>query len=249
MSTDNPLPLNELQHSLKSVQQLRRSTLTSVLLMSLGVASILGAFLYSVTRLRPLERQINEKQQRLKDLEEKRTTLERETKEAEAKLANALKAFEEISQRKAETEHILENAKEELKDLAKKAQSESARTSAQAAVERISNARKNATDTDDKFRITGNQGEVINIEVTAIGTGSFFTAALGGQTLKGNPLTFTLNKGQGMSMYLLMEFIFLDKNPDARYEVLVRQADGRTHKYLVRQTDVNREFVIKFDIV
>lgn len=69
MSNNPQTTLNELQQTLKSVQQLRRSTWTSVLLMSVGVAVVIGSFVYSISRLRPLENQISQKKDEIKKLE------------------------------------------------------------------------------------------------------------------------------------------------------------------------------------
>lgn len=69
MSSDKSSALPELQDTLKSVQQLRRTSSISILLMTLGVITIVAAFFYSITRLRPLENQINEKQQKLVSLQ------------------------------------------------------------------------------------------------------------------------------------------------------------------------------------
>src|ERR1041384_2383711 len=69
MSSDKSSALPELQDTLKSVQQLRRTSSISILLTTLGVITIVAAFFYSITRLRPLENQINEKQQKLVSLQ------------------------------------------------------------------------------------------------------------------------------------------------------------------------------------
>jgi len=73
--SSNSQQLKELQYSLKLLQQLRGSTLFSTLLMVLGVAVVAGSFLYSITRLRPLEDQITQKQTELKAAEEEFRTL------------------------------------------------------------------------------------------------------------------------------------------------------------------------------
>src|SRR5262249_36908229 len=74
--------LSELRH-------LRHSSVASVLLMLTGVAVIVGSLYYSVTRLEPLQRQIDEKQGALAKLEdeikEKRASLDQMEKEIQVK--------------------------------------------------------------------------------------------------------------------------------------------------------------------
>lgn len=72
MSEDRAEAFIELKQPLKSVQQLRYSALTSVILMSIGVVVIIGSFVYSINRLGPLKRQIAQKQDELNKLEEQK---------------------------------------------------------------------------------------------------------------------------------------------------------------------------------
>jgi len=89
MSNHNPSPLNDLQKSLNAVQQLRYSSVASILLMSIGIAVIAGSLYYSITRLEPLERQIAEKQAEFIKLEsevkKKKESLEQLEKEIQVK--------------------------------------------------------------------------------------------------------------------------------------------------------------------
>lgn len=73
--------LNELQQSLGVVRQLRRSGWISVFLMIIGVAVIVGSFIYSLAKLRPLERQVNEKQKQLQNAETELSRLVDESNE------------------------------------------------------------------------------------------------------------------------------------------------------------------------
>ena len=111
MSKDNPQQLNDLRYSLKSVHQLRRSASFSILLMLVGITVVVGSFVYSITRLRPLERQIAQRQTDLKNTEEefrklsdKNDELRREIENAQAQLegiqkevSSALTKLEEIA--------------------------------------------------------------------------------------------------------------------------------------------------------
>jgi len=103
MSSDSPTPIDELQQSLRSVQQLRHSSLTSVLLMSVGLIVIIGSFIYSITRLRPLEHQITDKQHELTELQINVEKLKEER--------------EKIEQDIQEYKHKIESLKNDLKSI------------------------------------------------------------------------------------------------------------------------------------
>src|SRR6185503_1099795 len=85
MSQINQSPVENLQESLSAIHRLSHSSTTSMMLMLIGLVVIAGSFLYSITRLKPLERQISEKQEALNTLEgeitDKRTLLEQLEKE------------------------------------------------------------------------------------------------------------------------------------------------------------------------
>ncbi|HEX2189937.1 MAG TPA: hypothetical protein VHG51_13615 [Longimicrobiaceae bacterium] len=91
------LDLAELRQALASVQKLRRSALPSILLMAAGVALLLGSVAYSLTRLRPLERevqalegQVAAKQRELRELEETTLRFADENRVAQERLAATL---------------------------------------------------------------------------------------------------------------------------------------------------------------
>lgn len=86
MSDNNPSLLDELRSSLTSFQQLRHSAVTSIILMLIGVAIIVGSFIYSVTRLRPLERQIKEKEARVEELDRTIDALDKKKNELNEQL-------------------------------------------------------------------------------------------------------------------------------------------------------------------
>lgn len=90
MSDYSQSTLNELRQSLKSVQQLRHSALISVVLMLAGVAIIIGSFIYSITRLRPLERQIAQNQQKIKEQE-------KVSQELDSKLQNSRETLQKMT--------------------------------------------------------------------------------------------------------------------------------------------------------
>lgn len=94
MSDNNQTTLNELRQSLESVRQLRHSALASVVLMLIGVAIVIGSLIYSLTRLRPLERQIAQKQYEIQKSEERVTELNRNITELNEKI-NDLKGISE----------------------------------------------------------------------------------------------------------------------------------------------------------
>lgn len=86
MSESKQPILNELQQTLKSVNQLRYSASVSVILMLIGVAVVIGSFIYSINKLRPLEiqvaqieNQVAQKQSEIKDLEERIKELKKTT--------------------------------------------------------------------------------------------------------------------------------------------------------------------------
>lgn len=75
MADPGTTPVDDLRRSLNSLNQLRRSALTSVFLMALGGVIVLGSMVYSLTQLRPLEEQITSKQRELEELETTATSL------------------------------------------------------------------------------------------------------------------------------------------------------------------------------
>jgi len=87
MNKPNPVSVSELQQSLDSVRKLGQSSLSSIILMMIGFLVIGASFLYSITRLRPLEQQIAQKQAELRDVQ---TRIGDETK----KLDDAKKALQ-----------------------------------------------------------------------------------------------------------------------------------------------------------
>jgi cell division protein FtsB len=88
MSDSNQTTLNELRQSLESVRQLRYSALTSVVLMLAGGAIIVGSLVYSITRLRPLERQLAHKQDEIQKAEAKITEINRNIVELNERINN-----------------------------------------------------------------------------------------------------------------------------------------------------------------
>jgi hypothetical protein len=70
MADPDLTPIEELQRSLGSLDQLRQSALASMLLMVVGAVIVVGALVYSVTQLRPLEQQVAAKQGEVFELEE-----------------------------------------------------------------------------------------------------------------------------------------------------------------------------------
>lgn len=89
MSNGTPQQLNDLKDSLKSVQQLRRSASFSILLMATGITVVVGSFVYSITRLRPLEQQIAQRQMELKSAEEEFRALSDRNYELRREIENA----------------------------------------------------------------------------------------------------------------------------------------------------------------
>lgn len=71
MNNANPEAQSELQQALESLRTFRQSSLSSIVLMLIGFLVIGASFLYSITRLRPLEQQIAQKQADLSDLQTK----------------------------------------------------------------------------------------------------------------------------------------------------------------------------------
>lgn len=88
MSDNNQSRLNELTQSLRAVQQLRKSAFISIILLLTGVAIIIGTFIYSITKLRSLERQISQKQQKIKEQEELSQELEKKLQSTRDTLGN-----------------------------------------------------------------------------------------------------------------------------------------------------------------
>ena len=62
MSDVDDSSLTELRSSLQSVRQLRSSTVGSIILMAIGLAVVAGSFVYGISRLRPLQREISQKE-------------------------------------------------------------------------------------------------------------------------------------------------------------------------------------------
>lgn len=98
MSSNSPHQFNELQSSLTVVRKLQSSASTSILLMVLGIAVVVGSFIYSITRLRPLEHKITQRQLELKAIEEefrvlsdKNDELRHDTENAQAQLETTRK--------------------------------------------------------------------------------------------------------------------------------------------------------------
>lgn len=77
MNNANPEAQSELEQALESLRTFRQSSLSSIVLMLIGFLVIGASFLYSITRLRPLEQQIAQKQADLRDLQ---TRIGEETK-------------------------------------------------------------------------------------------------------------------------------------------------------------------------
>lgn len=114
MSNNPQTTLSELQQTLKSVQQLRRSTWASVLLMLVGVAVVIGSLVYSINTLSPLQNQIAQKQDEIKKLEERIKELRKTT---EALLPNGFTGKWGIP---LETNTKLEEAKDNVFEKGKK---------------------------------------------------------------------------------------------------------------------------------
>jgi len=86
MESESQPPLSELQQSLNSVHKLQRSSWASVLLLITGGAFVVASFVYSITRLRPLERQIASAQKEFERLQDRSKELSRANDAAETKL-------------------------------------------------------------------------------------------------------------------------------------------------------------------
>lgn len=121
MNKPNPVSVSELQQSLDAVRKLGQSSLSSIILMLIGCFVIGASFLYSITRLRPLEQQIAQKQAEiekktleLKQLDENITQANNELIEINNKLAVAKEAF-------AKTEESLKRIASGVKDPAAEA--------------------------------------------------------------------------------------------------------------------------------
>lgn len=108
------LPLEDLHSSLKSLSVLRSSAFVSISLMTIGVAVIVAAFVYSVTRLQPLEKQIEGKRQELSTLE----------KQKDEKQKDLDATMQELNRRKDEllTFKLEADAKVSIKDQPKPGQ-------------------------------------------------------------------------------------------------------------------------------
>lgn len=104
MNKPNPVSVSELQQSLDLVRKLGQSSLSSIILMLIGFFVIGASFLYSITRLRPLEQQIAQKQAEiekktlgLKQLDEKITQANNKLIEINNKLAVAEESLKKIA--------------------------------------------------------------------------------------------------------------------------------------------------------
>jgi len=102
MKNNSVTEIAGLEDSLKSMRQFRRSAWSSVLLMILGVVTVIGSFIFSITRLQPLERQIAEKQTELRaveaefnDLADKSNVLKRANEDAQVQLDITKKEVDE----------------------------------------------------------------------------------------------------------------------------------------------------------
>jgi cell division protein FtsL len=139
MSDNSPATVDELRSSLVTFHELRRSALTAIILMLIGAVIIVGSFIYSFTKLRPLERQIFQTERQIaqnqEEIQQKTTDLNRLKDE----IVNANKDLED-------TNHRLEIARESLKKIA--AGTENPRLQAQQALSTVSNASKSANALD-----------------------------------------------------------------------------------------------------
>ena len=121
MDRPNEMPVNELQGSLESLRKLSQSSLSSTILMLVGFFVIGASFLYSVTRLRPLEQQIDQKQSEIEKKVTELTQLNEKITQADNELTEINKKLEVAKAAFAETEESLKRIAGGVKDPATEA--------------------------------------------------------------------------------------------------------------------------------
>lgn len=94
MTKPNTSLVDELQQSLSTLQQIGRSTRASILMMIGGVLIVVASFIYSITRLQPLERQINQKQETIRNLDQGIGKLKQDKAAVEQELASTMKELD-----------------------------------------------------------------------------------------------------------------------------------------------------------
>jgi tetratricopeptide (TPR) repeat protein len=85
----------ELETVLTKISTFRTSSATSIVLMFVGVAIIIGALLFSLLRLGPLERQADELSRQTAELTTQRDQLREELQTTKQKLENTVKQAEQ----------------------------------------------------------------------------------------------------------------------------------------------------------
>lgn len=99
--------LSELNTSLELLRKLHHSTSSSIMLMVIGFGVIAGSFVYSITRLRPLETEVAQKQDQIKKLTD-------DLKELQDKISAAHEELDETTQKLAIAKKALADAKASL---------------------------------------------------------------------------------------------------------------------------------------
>src|SRR5215471_8207379 len=110
MSDDNPATLDELGRSLIKFQQLRRSALSAIVLMLIGAVIIVVSLIYTVTKGRSLESEIQGKTADLSKLQDKINTANSTLTDRTNELDDKTKELDDVTQK-------LESAKKALSDI------------------------------------------------------------------------------------------------------------------------------------
>src|SRR5437764_14161415 len=95
-----------LVESLDSVRQLTRFAWLSIFMMLFGSMIVVGSFAYSVTRLRPLEKQVSERQAQVQELETQAQTTKQERDKAQQERDKLNAEISELERQRAELEQI-----------------------------------------------------------------------------------------------------------------------------------------------
>jgi hypothetical protein len=111
MNNTNPALVSDLQRSLDSVRKLSKSSRSSIVLMLIGFFVIGASLIYSVTRLRPLEQQIAQKQG---EIQKKTAALQ----ELEGKITAANQELADTNDKLAVARNALATTKESLSKIA-----------------------------------------------------------------------------------------------------------------------------------
>lgn len=114
MNQINNLETSPLGQSLIELRQLRKSATASIVLMLLGIAIVLSTLIYSASMLRPLERQVTEKQTQLLAKQSELSDLEHRSQQTRLDLANIERELTTRKKELADAETRLNAAKKLL---------------------------------------------------------------------------------------------------------------------------------------